>query len=92
VLVVEKTHSRRGTSVPRQPFGGGAVCRVPPLLPFFASPLLSLSSASLFVGKLTVDVACPDGPLTCHVSSLLVVPFVGRYRRWHSSVLLSLLS
>jgi hypothetical protein len=37
-------------------------------------------------------VARPDGPLTCHVSSLVVVaPFVGRYRRWRSSVSLWLL-
>jgi hypothetical protein len=90
-LVVEKTHRRRGTLVPHQPFGGGAICRAPPPLPFFASPLLSLLSASLFVGKLTVDVARPDGPLTSHVSSLLVVPFVEHHCRWRSSVLLWLL-
>jgi hypothetical protein len=32
-----------------------------------------------------VNVARPDGPSTCHVSSSVVAPFVGRHRRQRSS-------
>jgi hypothetical protein len=42
-------------------------------------------SSSWCVVCVAVNVARPDGPSTCHVSSSVVAPFVGRHRRQRSS-------
>ena len=45
-------------------------------------PLWGLSSRAF---GMTIDVACSDEPAACHVSSLVVAPFVRRHHRCRSS-------